>query len=188
MVPAAARLGEVPGVILEAFHEKGGFLRVRAPRLSGKTTWLRGLAATLGSTSAWASVVLVSCRGRTQRALIEGIFRATARGPAVVLLDDVDSVAHAGLADVVGEREKTLVLPDFTLSDVAALCAEHTAETGQPFTHEAMMHIERLSGGRPWAVNMLAREVVEGLGIPLRRPIEREHVDEARRRIVGALV
>jgi len=78
-----------------------------------------------------------------------------------------------------------LSLPDFSRAEVAALYAQHTAESGQPFTDEAVESAFALSGGRPWVVNALGREVVERMRPPLSGPIEKEHIEGARRSLVG---
>lgn len=78
-----------------------------------------------------------------------------------------------------------LSLPDFSRAEVGALYAQHTEETGQPFTDEAVESAFSLSGGRPWVVNALGREVVERMRPPLGRPIEKEHLELARLRLVG---
>src|SRR5436305_11904575 len=71
-------------------------------------------------------------------------------------------------------------LLDFTAAEVRALYAQHTAETGQPFTEEALTRLFELGQGQPWLTNALAREIVEVLGVPLREPITREHVEQSR--------
>ncbi len=256
MLPASERLVEVPERVA-----RGEYVVVHAPRLHGRTTWLRGLAAGLAENGSWA-VVRASCqlKGGTEgaaceRALLEAIAQAAgeqlpaalrpppwppsydvrfmgvvlsawARAcprPLVLLLDDVDllpreararlfaqlratyearpraapwSVVFCGSDEVRAsaldlfdvEGATALRLPDFTTPQVAALAAQHTEETGQPFQDEAVTQIAAISGGHPWVVNVLAREVVEKLRPPLRQPITGAHVLAAAERLRGAWV
>jgi hypothetical protein len=249
----------VPGLVA-----RGAYVVVHAPRLHGRTTWLRGLAAGLAERGAWA-VVRASCRPRRgagpevgaagERALLDGITQAAgeqlppelrpppwppsydvrfagvvlsawARAcprPLVLLLDDVDLLPRETRASLLAQLRATyearpraapwsvvlcgseevrasaaelldpggttiLRLPDFTAAQVAALCAEHTEETGQPFQDEAVAQIAAISGGHPWVVNVLAREIVEKVRPPLRQPITSAHVRTAAERLRGAWV
>lgn len=53
-------------------------------------------------------------------------------------------------------KAESLVLPDFSLEDVRNLYEQHTTETGQKFTDEAIEHAYYLTQGQPWLVNALA--------------------------------
>ena len=77
-------------------------------------------------------------------------------------------------------------LGDFTLEEVRALYAQHTADTGQPFTDEALTTAFALSEGQPWLVNALAREVVDKMKIPAVEPITAAHIDQAKERLILA--
>ncbi|HBL26962.1 MAG TPA: AAA family ATPase [Acidobacteria bacterium] len=77
-------------------------------------------------------------------------------------------------------------LRDFSESDVRALYAQHTAETGQVFTEEALVRLWELGQGQPWLTNALAREIIEGMEIPPPDPITREHAETARERLILA--
>ena len=77
-------------------------------------------------------------------------------------------------------------LGDFSLEDVRALYGQHTAETGQPFTEEALVRAFELSAGQPWLVNALAREVVDKMKVPATEPITFAHLDEAKERLILA--
>ena len=55
-------------------------------------------------------------------------------------------------------KAASLRLGDFTQADVRALLAQHTAETGQPFTREALGTVWRQTCGQPWLVNALCRQ------------------------------
>jgi hypothetical protein len=53
-------------------------------------------------------------------------------------------------------KAESLRLGDFIQSEVNALLLQHTAETGQIFTPEALDLVWTLSNGQPWLVNALA--------------------------------
>ena len=55
-------------------------------------------------------------------------------------------------------RARSLRLGDFSRLEVQALLAQHTAETGQAFTEQAVDAIWGLTRGQPWLVNALAYE------------------------------
>lgn len=48
-----------------------------------------------------------------------------------------------------------------SLTEVAELYGQHTADTGQVFTPEALTLAWELTRGQPWLVNALARQAVE---------------------------
>ena len=54
-------------------------------------------------------------------------------------------------------RAESLRLGDFTEAEVYALIAQHTAETGQAFTGEALDRVWTRTRGQPWLVNALCR-------------------------------
>ncbi|RKT44555.1 ATP-binding protein [Thiocapsa rosea] len=53
-------------------------------------------------------------------------------------------------------KAKSLRLGDFSADEVRTLLLEHTAETGQVFTPEALDRVWELTQGQPWLVNALA--------------------------------
>ncbi|NCC34081.1 MAG: ATP-binding protein, partial [Chloroflexia bacterium] len=53
-------------------------------------------------------------------------------------------------------KAKSLRLGDFAHCETEALLLEHTAETGQIFTAEALAAVWTLTAGQPWLVNALA--------------------------------
>ncbi|MCP4111844.1 MAG: ATP-binding protein [Desulfobacteraceae bacterium] len=56
-------------------------------------------------------------------------------------------------------KSKSLRLGDFTKQDIKMLYLEHTKETGQTFTENALNLAWELTEGQPWLVNALAYEV-----------------------------
>ncbi|MBK1619601.1 hypothetical protein CKO42_14360 [Lamprobacter modestohalophilus] len=55
-------------------------------------------------------------------------------------------------------KAKSLRLGDFSRAEVQTLLGEHTTETGQAFTPQALERIWELTQGQPWLVNALAYE------------------------------
>jgi hypothetical protein len=80
----------------------------------------------------------------------------------------------------------SLRLGNFTQQEVRELYVQHTAETGQPFTEQALERAWELTQGQPWLVNALAREVVEKMAVPASEPITADHVDTAKERLILA--
>ena len=59
-------------------------------------------------------------------------------------------------------KAESLRLGDFTEADVRTLLAQHTEETGQPFTPGALGTVWRQTRGQPWLVNALCRRACFG--------------------------
>jgi hypothetical protein len=55
-------------------------------------------------------------------------------------------------------KAESLRLANFIQAEVETLYAQHTAETGQPFTDEALNLVWSLTEGQPWLVNALGFE------------------------------
>lgn len=55
-------------------------------------------------------------------------------------------------------RAESLRLGNLSQHEMGVLYAQHTDETGQPFTDEALQLAWELTGGQPWLVNALAYE------------------------------
>ena len=53
-------------------------------------------------------------------------------------------------------KAESLRLGDFSEAQVRALLAQHTEETGQAFTEDALAEVWQLTCGQPWLVNALA--------------------------------
>ncbi len=70
--------------------------------------------------------------------------------------------------------------------EVAALYGQHTADTGQVFTAEAVQRAIEVTGGQPWLVNALGREIVEKMAVPPGEAITAAHVDQAKERLILA--
>ena len=66
-------------------------------------------------------------------------------------------------------KAESLRLGDFSKNEVSALLEQHTAETGQRFSHEAFEAVWSQSMGQPWLVNAFAYETC------FRNKLLREH-------------
>jgi hypothetical protein len=77
-------------------------------------------------------------------------------------------------------KVESLTLRNFTAAEVAELYAQHTADTGQVFTPEALDHAFYLTQGQPWLVNALARQVVETIAPDPTVILTKEHFDQAK--------
>ena len=84
-------------------------------------------------------------------------------------------------------KARSLRLGDFSEGEVRALLAQHSDETGQPFTPEALDLIWAQTQGQPWLVNALASEACfwNEKGRDRARPIGAEDVFEAREQLVS---
>ncbi len=79
-------------------------------------------------------------------------------------------------------KRESVTLATFSRNDIAALYAQHTAETGQVFTDAAIDRVVELTGGQPLLVNALAHDVVGKQG--WRGPVDAMQVDAAKERII----
>ncbi|KYF78420.1 CyrO [Sorangium cellulosum] len=77
-------------------------------------------------------------------------------------------------------KVESLTLRNFTRDEVAALVAQHTAETGQGFQSSAVDRAFELTQGQPWLVNTLARQLVDVLVKDRAQPITAADVDLAK--------
>jgi hypothetical protein len=83
-------------------------------------------------------------------------------------------------------KAKSLRLGDFSAAEVSTLLAEHTAETGQAFTREALERVWTLTQGQPWLVNALAYEACFeiGEGRDRARAIDIALIDQAKENLI----
>ncbi|MDW8228858.1 MAG: ATP-binding protein [Saprospiraceae bacterium] len=82
-------------------------------------------------------------------------------------------------------KAKSIFLKVFTHEEALGLLQQHTDETGQVFTEEAIKKIYEYSGGQPWLTNALANEIVaEILQNDYARPITADMVEEAKERLI----
>jgi len=81
-------------------------------------------------------------------------------------------------------KVESLTLRNFRAEEVAALYAQHTADTGQQFTPAALTRAFTLTQGQPWLVNALARQAVEVIAPDPTQPIDVAVIDAARDRLI----
>ena len=85
-----------------------------------------------------------------------------------------------GTASPFNIKAESLTLRNFTLEEVRELYEQHTAETGQIFSPDAIDEAFTLSDGQPWLVNALARQLTEVLVTDRTQTITRDDVARAR--------
>jgi hypothetical protein len=81
---------------------------------------------------------------------------------------------------------KSLRMSDFTRDQVAELYGQHTEDTGQEFTPEAVDRAFEYTQGQPYLANAIAYEITGDMGIKPPVPITAGHVDEAKERLILA--
>ena len=83
-------------------------------------------------------------------------------------------------------KAESLRLGDFTADEVATLLQEHTLETGQVFTPEALARVWHLTQGQPWLVNALAYHACfrQPEGRDRSHPVTVELIDRAREHLI----
>ncbi len=76
-------------------------------------------------------------------------------------------------------KDKSLTIENFTLDEVRALYQQHTEVTGQVFEEEAVQFIHEQTGGQPWLVNAIARQLCfEDKAIPWTQAITKNDAEE----------
>ncbi|WP_216893022.1 hypothetical protein [Nocardia alni] len=69
--------------------------------------------------------------------------------------------------------------------EIATLYGQHTTDTGQEFTDEAVTKAHCYTASQPWLVNALAREIIVKMGVPATSPITGRHMDKAKERLIA---
>jgi type II secretory pathway predicted ATPase ExeA len=77
-------------------------------------------------------------------------------------------------------KAKSITLRDFNATEVAQLYHQHTKDTGQVFTPEAISLAFELTQGQPWLVNAIAKEIVEELVEDPTIAITPLHIEQAK--------
>ena len=92
-----------------------------------------------------------------------------------------------GSASPFNIKIESLTLRDFTADEVAELYQQHTDDTGQQFTPDALATAFVETQGQPWLVNALARQLTEVV-VPQRdRTITADDVVQARQILIGRM-
>ena len=82
-------------------------------------------------------------------------------------------------------KVSSLTLRNFLANEVEELYQQHTSDTGQVFTPEAIAIAFDLTQGQPWLVNALAKEVVENIVKDRNTAITDEHILEAKEILIA---
>ena len=94
--------------------------------------------------------------------------------------------SRLGTSSPFNVKVESMRIGDFGEDEVRKLLLQHTEDTGQPFANDALARVWELTQGQPWLVNALAREVVEKIAVPPPEPISRDHIDQAKERLILA--
>jgi hypothetical protein len=127
-----------------------------------------------------ASVVLCGLRDVRSEGSAEGATGGTAKAAAG------GDPSRLGTSSPFNVKVASLRIADFTPAQVAELYAQHTEDTGQEFTLEAVERAYEYTQGQPWLVNALAREVIDEMLVLPPVPITAGHMDEAKERLILA--
>ncbi len=131
------------------------------------------------------------------RQLRAGYARRPAAFPQSVVLCGIRDVrdyrihAHSEKEVIAGGsafniKAESLRLGDFTRAEVEALLGQHTAESDQAFTPQAIAAVWEQTRGQPWLVNALAKELCFSAGRLRERsgPVKERDVFDAREALI----
>ncbi|MBK1648948.1 hypothetical protein CKO36_10125 [Rhabdochromatium marinum] len=149
--------------ILRLIEQEKYFL-LHAPRQTGKTSCLLTLMEYLNRD------------GRYRAVYAKRDYRIHARSEVAPITGD----------SAFNIKAESLRLGDFTAAETHALLQEHTEETGQVFTPEALEHVWTLTQGQPWLVNALAYETCfrRPEGRDRSRPIDIKLIEQAKEHLI----
>jgi ATPase family associated with various cellular activities (AAA) len=82
-------------------------------------------------------------------------------------------------------KERSLTLRDFNAKEVEELYQQHTEDTGQVFTTEAIQTAFDLTQGQPWLVNAIAKEIVQEIVTDTNIEITSEDVQTAKEVLIA---
>lgn len=91
-----------------------------------------------------------------------------------------DSPASSHSSSPFNIKVESLTLRSFSREEVVELYAQHTADTGQAFTPEALDRVFDLTQGQPWLVNALGAQLIDVVAPGAARTITVEDVETAR--------
>ncbi|MBM3197780.1 MAG: ATP-binding protein [Chlamydiae bacterium] len=81
-------------------------------------------------------------------------------------------------------KAESLILANFSLEDIHSLYEQHTKETGQIFTKEAIHYAFEQTGGQPWLVNALAYQACFRDVLDRSIPITKDILDDAKEALI----
>ncbi|MEM9458049.1 MAG: ATP-binding protein [Myxococcota bacterium] len=94
------------------------------------------------------------------------------------------SKGRMGSASPFNIKAESIMLRGFTAEEVGALYEQHTAQTGQVWSPEAVERAYALTRGQPWLINALARQITEVFVPDPGQSITAEHVGEAKEQLI----
>jgi hypothetical protein len=97
------------------------------------------------------------------------------------------SDGRLGTASPFNIKVESLTIRDFTADEVAELYQQHTDDTGQRFTPDAMAAAFDETQGQPWLVNALARQLTEVVVPDRTTAITLDNVIKARQILIGRM-
>ncbi len=82
-------------------------------------------------------------------------------------------------------KHESATLGNFSRTDISALTSQHTAETGQAFSEQALEQIYACTSGQPWLVNALCDRIVHRI-VPAEtgETVLPEHMDQAKEQLI----
>jgi type II secretory pathway predicted ATPase ExeA len=150
----------------------------------------RPLVIFLDEIDALENEVLIS----VLRQLRSGFFRRPQAFPASLALiglrDVRDYKVAAGGSDRLNTPSpfniavRSITLRNFNADEVRSLLQQHTEESGQPFTPDAITMVYNLTQGQPWLVNALAKVAVEELVTDTAEAVTVDHIEAAKERLI----
>jgi hypothetical protein len=102
--------------------------------------------------------------------------------PASMLLSSVYNVKSPNPDTPFNIVQDACLLRNFTLNEIEQLFAQHTAETGQQITQEALNYVWEQSKGQPWIVNSLFARATSGSA----ETVTIDSIREARQQMIEA--
>lgn len=102
--------------------------------------------------------------------------------PGQATLHEIEEIL--GTSSPFNIKVESLTLRNFYAEEVAELYAQHTEETGQGFTPEAAELAWYFTGGQPWLVNALARQLVREAVTDRDVEVTKEHVEAAKEALI----
>jgi len=93
--------------------------------------------------------------------------------------------ATLGTSSPFNIKVRSLTIRNFEEAEVGELYGQHTAETGQTFTPEALALAFELTNGQPWLVNALADTLVRDLVPDLTTTITAAHMNQAKEVLIA---
>ena len=81
-------------------------------------------------------------------------------------------------------KAESLTLPNFSLAQVRDLYEQHTHDTGQQFTDDAIEYAYYLTQGQPWLVNALAYQACFRDVTDRSQPITKDVIERAKETLI----